>query len=90
LLEATLAAQLPGKVLEVGLGGLTLAVALWMGLGVMPKLMVDAKEPGENFELVAAWRILTSLWLNLKGDACAGIIEKEGVAERLSQGGTCW
>ena len=54
LLGATLAAQLPGKVLEVGFGGLTLAVALWMGLGVMPKLMREAEEPRENFGLVAA------------------------------------
>ena len=54
LLGATLAAQIPGKILEAGFGGLTLAVALWMGLGVMPKLMREAEEPRENFGLVAA------------------------------------
>jgi uncharacterized membrane protein YfcA len=54
LLGATLAAQLPGEVLEMGFGGLTLAVALWMGLGAMPKLMREAEEPRENFVLVAA------------------------------------
>lgn len=33
---------------------MTLAVALWMGLGVMPKLMREAEEPRENYALVAA------------------------------------
>jgi len=51
---ATLAAHLPGKILKVGFGGLVLAVALWMGLGLMPKLRRGDEEPRENFGLVAA------------------------------------
>jgi uncharacterized membrane protein YfcA len=51
---ATLAARLPGEVLEMGFGGLVLAVALWMGLGLVPKLRRGAEEPRENFRLVAA------------------------------------
>jgi len=51
---ATLAARLPGEILEAGFGGLVLAVALWMGLGLMPKLRRGDEEPRENFGLVAA------------------------------------
>jgi uncharacterized membrane protein YfcA len=51
---ATLAAHLPGEILGVGFGGLVLAIALWMGLGIMPKLKRGAGEPRENFGLVAA------------------------------------
>ena len=51
---ATLAAHLPGEILEKGFGGLVLAVALWMGLGLMPKLRREVEEPRENFGLVAA------------------------------------
>ena len=51
---ATLAAHLPGEILERGFGGLVLAVALWMGLGLMPKLRRGDEEPRENFWLVAA------------------------------------
>ena len=51
---ATLAAHLPGEILEKGFGGLVLAVALWMGLGLMPKLRRGDEEPRENFWLVAA------------------------------------
>ena len=54
LVGATLAAHLPGKILEAGFGGLVLAVALWMGLGLMPKLRREAEEPRENFGLVTA------------------------------------
>lgn len=54
LLGATVAAQLPGKVLEVGFGSLTLAIALWMGLRIMPNLERQAEQPRENFGLVAA------------------------------------
>jgi len=50
---ATLAAHLPGEILEIGFGGLVLAVALWMGLGLMPKLRRGDEEPRENFRLVA-------------------------------------
>jgi uncharacterized membrane protein YfcA len=51
---ATLAAHLSNKILEIGFGALVLAVALWMGLGIMPKLSKKAEEPRENFWLVAA------------------------------------
>jgi uncharacterized membrane protein YfcA len=51
---ATLAAHLPGEILETGFGGLVLAVALWMGLGLMPKLRREGEEPREKFWLVAA------------------------------------
>jgi len=51
---ATLAAHLPNKILEIGFGGLVLAVALWMVLGLMPKLRRGDEEPRENFWLVAA------------------------------------
>jgi len=51
---ATMAAHLPNKILEIGFGGLVLAVALWMGLGLMPKLRRGDEEPRENFGLVAA------------------------------------
>lgn len=54
LVGATLAAHLPGEILEIGFGGLVLAVALWMGLGIMPKLRREDEEPRENFRLVAA------------------------------------
>ena len=54
LLGATLAARLPNKILETGFGGLVLAVALWMGLGLMPKLRRKTEEPRENFGFVAA------------------------------------
>jgi uncharacterized membrane protein YfcA len=54
LVGATLAAHLPGEILEIGFGGLVLAVAIWMGLGIMPKLRRGDEEPRENFGLVAA------------------------------------
>jgi len=54
LVGATLAAHIPGKILEAGFGGLVLAVALWMGLGLMPKLRGGDEEPRENLGLVAA------------------------------------
>ena len=54
LVGATLAARLPSKILELGFGALVLAVALWMGLGSMPRLMRETGEPRENFGLAAA------------------------------------
>jgi uncharacterized membrane protein YfcA len=54
LAGATLAAHLPEKILKVGFGGLVLAIALWMGLGIMPKLRRGDEEPRKNFRLVAA------------------------------------
>ena len=54
LVGATLAAHLPAEILEIGFGGLVLAIALWMGLGIMPKLSREAEQPRENFWLVGA------------------------------------
>jgi uncharacterized membrane protein YfcA len=54
LVGATLAAHISGEILEVGFGGLVLAVALWMGLGIMPRLRRKAEEPQEKFGLMAA------------------------------------
>jgi uncharacterized membrane protein YfcA len=51
---ATLAARLPSEILETGFGGLVLAVALWMGLGMMPKLARQTEEPRRKFWLVGA------------------------------------
>jgi uncharacterized membrane protein YfcA len=54
LVGATLAAHLPAKVLARFFGGLVLAIAIWMGLGIMPKLKREDNEPREKFWLVAA------------------------------------
>lgn len=54
LVGATLAAHLPERILKLGFGGLILAVALWMSLGIMPKLKREDVEPRENLVLVAA------------------------------------
>ena len=54
VLGATLATDLPAKTLKIVFGGVVLAVALWMGLGIMPKLRRGDEGPRENFWLVAA------------------------------------
>jgi len=54
LVGATLATHLPEKILKLGFGGLVLAIALWMGLRLMPKLGREDAEPRENLALVAA------------------------------------
>jgi uncharacterized membrane protein YfcA len=54
LVGASLAAHLPQEILKAGFGGLILAIALWMGLGVLPKLRRKDAEPQENLALVAA------------------------------------
>lgn len=54
LVGATLAARLPGEVLKTGFGGLILAVALWMSLGLVPRLAKEGREQRENRGLVAA------------------------------------
>jgi uncharacterized membrane protein YfcA len=67
LVGATLAASLPEKTLKVGFGGVVLAVALWMSLGLMPKLRRDDKEPRENFGLVAACGFPIGMVIGLTG-----------------------
>jgi uncharacterized membrane protein YfcA len=54
LVGASLATRLPEDILKVGFGGLVLAIALWMGLGMMPRLRREDAEPRENLGLVAA------------------------------------
>jgi uncharacterized membrane protein YfcA len=54
LVGATLATALPEKILKIGFGGLVLAIAVWMGLGLIPKLRRGAEKPSVNFWLVAA------------------------------------
>jgi hypothetical protein len=67
LVGATLAAHLPEKILEVGFGGLVLAVAIWMGLGIMPKLRREDEGPRENFGLVAACGLPIGMVTGLTG-----------------------
>ena len=54
LVGATLASHLPEEILTAGFGGLVLAVALWMGLGMVRRLRRVDEEPRENLRLVAA------------------------------------
>ena len=54
LLGATLASHLPSEILETVFGGLVLAVALWMSLGMLPKLSRQAGKIRENYWLVGA------------------------------------
>ena len=54
LVGSTLAAHLSGEILKIGFGGLILAVALWMGLGMMPKLAKETEETRNKFLPLAA------------------------------------
>ena len=54
LVGATLATGLSAKTLKIIFGGLVLAVAIWMGLGLMPRLRREDTEQRENLALVAA------------------------------------
>lgn len=58
LAGATLATQLPGQVLKTGFGGLVLAMATWMGLGMLQKRVEESTEQGiapkDNPRLLAA------------------------------------
>jgi len=54
LVGATLAAHLPGEMLEKGFGGFVLAIALWMGLRILPRFKKEGAEPRENLGLAAA------------------------------------
>jgi len=68
LLGSYLATQhLSDKTLKVGFGGLVLAVAIWMGLGLMPKLRKEAEEPRENLALVAACGFPIGMVIGLTG-----------------------
>ncbi|HXZ94593.1 MAG TPA: sulfite exporter TauE/SafE family protein, partial [Dehalococcoidia bacterium] len=67
LVGATLAVHLTEETLKIGFGGLVLAVAIWMGLGLTPKLRKEAKEPREDFALVAACGFPIGMIIGLTG-----------------------
>lgn len=54
LAGSTLATYLPERALKTGFGGLVLAIAIWMGLGMMPKLAKQRAEPKDNPRLLPA------------------------------------
>jgi len=54
IVGATLAAHLPGEMLAKGFGGFVLAIALWMGLGMLPRFKKEGAELQENLGLAAA------------------------------------
>jgi len=54
LAGSTLATHLPERALKTGFGGLVLAIAIWMGLGMMPKLAKQRTEPKDNPRLLPA------------------------------------
>lgn len=54
IVGATLATHLPGEMLEKGFGGFVLAIALWMGLGMLPRFKREGADPQENLGIVAA------------------------------------
>lgn len=54
IVGATLAAHLSGEMLAKGFGGFVLAIALWMGLGMLPRFKKEDAEPKENLGLAAA------------------------------------
>ena len=64
---ATLAAYLPGQALEAGFGGLVLAVAIWMGLDIVPKLARETKEPKYHFWLLVACGFPIGIVVGLTG-----------------------
>ncbi len=67
LIGAALAARLPVGVLKTGFGALILAVALWMGLGLLPRLTKEEQEPREHRLLVAACGIPIGMVTGLTG-----------------------
>jgi uncharacterized membrane protein YfcA len=54
IVGATVAARLPGEMLAKGFGGFLLAIALWMGLGMLPRFKKEGSEGKENLGLIAA------------------------------------
>jgi len=74
LVGATLAARLPGEILEIGFGGLVLAVALWMGLGLVPKLRRGDEELREKYGLVAACSFPIGMVTGLTGTGGGALI----------------
>jgi uncharacterized membrane protein YfcA len=67
LVGATLAAHLPSEILEIGFGVLVLAIAVWMGLGIMSKLRRGDEGPRENYWLVAACGVPIGMVSGLTG-----------------------
>jgi len=74
LVGATLAARLPGEILEIGFGGLVLAVALWMGLGLVPKLRRGDEELREKYGLVAGCSFPIGMVTGLTGTGGGALI----------------
>lgn len=54
LAGSTLATYLPERALKTGFGGLVLAIAIWMSLGMMPELAKQRAEPKDNPRLLPA------------------------------------
>jgi len=54
IVGATLVTHLPGEMLEKGFGGFVLAIALWMGLGMLPRFKKEGADPQEKLGIVAA------------------------------------
>ena len=67
LAGSSLAAHLSSGILTTGFGGLVLAVALWMGLGVLPKLVRDTEEPRDNLAIIAAFGFPIGMVTGLTG-----------------------
>jgi uncharacterized membrane protein YfcA len=69
LVGAGQATHLPGEMLETGFGALVLAMAVWMSLGMMPKLAKkkENEEPREKLALVAACGFPIGLVIGLTG-----------------------
>lgn len=67
LVGAFVAAPLPDKALKAGFGGVVLGIAVWMGLGIMPKLRGGDEEPRENFGLAAACGVPIGIVIGLTG-----------------------
>jgi uncharacterized membrane protein YfcA len=67
LVGATLAARLPVEILERGFGGLVLAIALWMGLRLMPQLRRKDEEPRENIGFMVACGFPIGIVIGLTG-----------------------
>ena len=67
LAGSTLAAHLSSGVLKAGFGGLVLAVALWMGLSIMPKLVGETKEPRDNSLILVACGLPIGMVAGLTG-----------------------
>lgn len=67
LVGSTLAARLPCEILERGFGGLVLAIALWMGLGITPRPRNEREGLQEKYAIVAAFGFPIGMVTGLTG-----------------------